>query len=186
MSNLLSRDGTAILFEDFFADEYFETLLELIDWQHESIRMFGKTHQVPRLTAYYGELPYKYSGVNHPATPLPSALTDLKRKIEAACDFDFNSVLCNQYRGGSDSMGYHRDNEPEMETACIASASFGQARNFKLRHRETREIVDVLLADRSLLLMLECQEHWEHAIPKTKRQVECRINLTFRRMRKAR
>jgi alkylated DNA repair dioxygenase AlkB len=79
-------------------------------------------------------------------------------------------------------MGWHRDNEPEIDPGCIASLSFGAARRFKLRHRGDRRVVDVELGDGSLLLMIDCQDRWEHALPKTSRPVGGRINLTFRRI----
>lgn len=179
---LLPHDGKARLLKEFVSGEYYSQLLSDIDWQEESIRMFGKEYTVPRLIAYYGDRPYRYAAIDHPAKPLPPLLDQLKNAVERAAGFSFNSVLCNYYRHGQDSMGYHRDNEPEIDTRCIGSLSFGATRRFKMRHRDTRETVTVDLSDGSLLLMLDCQDHWEHMIPKTKRAVAGRINLTFRMM----
>ncbi|NNE43162.1 MAG: alpha-ketoglutarate-dependent dioxygenase AlkB [Gemmatimonadetes bacterium] len=185
---LLPRDGQAVLHENFFRppafpDGLFDTLAAALEWRGETLRIFGKEHPVPRLVAYYGEFPYRYSGVTHPARPLPEVLRPLCAAAEEAAGFRFNSVLGNYYRDGQDSMGYHRDDEPEIDPACIASVSFGATRRFKLRHRESREVVTVELADGSLLLMNDCQTAWEHGVPKTRRALGGRINLTFRRMR---
>lgn len=145
--------------------------------------MFGRELPVPRRIAYYGAHPYRYSGLDHPARPMPDVLEDLRRRAASAAGVPFNSVLCNLYRDGRDSMGYHRDNEPEIDPHCIASVSLGATRRFRLRHRGTRETVTVDLADGSLLLMVDCQDQWEHAIPRTRRPVGERINLTFRVLR---
>ena len=177
---LLPRDGRAVLVERAFAPGLFEPLRQELDWQEEQIRLFGRVHTVPRLVAYYGEAGYTYAGAWHPPRPLPERLQTLKAQTEAIAGCAFNSVLCNFYRHGQDGMGYHRDDEPEIDTRCIASLSLGATRRFKLRHRETREVVTVDLEDGALLLMLDCQTHWEHALVKTKKPVGGRINLTFR------
>ena len=52
----------------------------------------------------------------------------------------FNSCLANLYRDGTDSMGFHSDDEPELgPEPTIASISLGARRRFVLRHRATRE-----------------------------------------------
>lgn len=179
---LLPGDGRAVLHERFLSPGLYDVLRGRLDWKEEHIRIFGKVRAVPRLVAFYGERAYAYSGIEHPARPMPEVLLELRAKAEAVADFAFNSVLCNCYRDGRDSMGYHRDDEPEIDPRCIASFSFGAARRFRLRHRRTRRVVDVDLRDGSLLLMVDCQEHWEHGLPKTARPVGGRINLTFRRI----
>ncbi|HMB71624.1 MAG TPA: alpha-ketoglutarate-dependent dioxygenase AlkB [bacterium] len=179
---LLPGDGSAVLHRRFLPPGSFEALRDEVDWSQEHVRVFGRTHPVPRLVAFYGEHPYTYSGTEHAARPLPELLLPLRARAEEAAGFQFNSVLCNLYRNGRDSMGWHRDNEPEIDPRCIASLSFGAARRFKLRHRGDGRVVNVELTDGSLLLMIDCQEHWEHALPKTTRPVNGRINLTFRRV----
>jgi alkylated DNA repair dioxygenase AlkB len=103
-------------------------------------------------------------------------------EIKQATDFPFNAVLANYYRDGNDSMGWHSDNEPEIDSVLIASATFGGKRMFKLRNRLTGQKIDIELLDSSLLLMCNMQNHWQHAIPKSKTRNAPRINLTFRRI----
>jgi alkylated DNA repair dioxygenase AlkB len=79
-------------------------------------------------------------------------------------------------------MGWHSDNEPEIDTGLIASATFGGKRIFKLRSRLTVQKIDLELFDSSLLLMHNMQKDWQHAIPKSKTRNAPRINLTFRRI----
>ncbi|MDZ7612976.1 MAG: alpha-ketoglutarate-dependent dioxygenase AlkB [Flavobacteriaceae bacterium] len=45
----------------------------------------------------------------------------------------------------------------------------------------TKQKVAIDLASGSLLIMKgTCQHHWVHALPKTKKVIQARINLTFR------
>lgn len=182
-TDLIAYDGRAVLYTWAVDADPYDALREELDWAQEEIRMFGKTHPVPRLVAYYGAHPYTYAGVAHPSRPMPAVLEPLREIAESKAEFSFNSVLGNYYRHGRDGMGYHRDNEPEIDPRCIASFSFGATRRFKLRHRTTREVVTVDLPGGSLLLMHDCQTHWDHALAKTRKPVGGRINLTFRQIR---
>jgi len=167
------------------ADRLLSLLRDELPWEVHRIRMFGRVVDSPRLSAWIGDADatYRYSGtrfVPHPWTPVLLALRD---RVAEACGTRFNSVLCNRYRDGNDSMGWHSDNEPELgREPVIASLSFGAARRFRLRHRTdpTRRL-DIDLESGSLLLMRGAtQENYRHDLPRTKRAVGERINLTFR------
>jgi alkylated DNA repair dioxygenase AlkB len=109
-------------------------------------------------------------------------LLEIKAKIEPIADVNFNSVLLNRYRNGSDSISWHTDAEKELGlNPIIASVNFGATRNFQLRHIETKEKIDIDLSHGCLLIMQgELQHFWQHQIPKTTKPVNERINLTFR------
>lgn len=167
------------------ANEIFQSLVQDIPWQQDDIRVFGKVHPQPRLTALFGNegKPYKYSNITmqpHPWNPL---LQKLKKQVEAAADTIFTTVLLNQYRDGKDSNGWHADNEKELGlNPVIASLSYGATRNFQLKHNNLKDQKLILLLEHgSLLLMKGSTQHfWKHQIPKTAKPVEPRINLTFR------
>jgi alkylated DNA repair dioxygenase AlkB len=95
--------------------------------------------------------------------------------------------LLNLYRDGDDSMGWHSDDEPELgERPVIASLSLGATRRFRMRHRRRKDLepVAIDLESGSLLIMQgDTQRFWKHQVPKTRRTVEPRINLTFRSIR---
>lgn len=62
-------DGEIWLVPNFMPAEkasfYYNSFLSNINWRQEEIKMYGKTHLVPRKTAWY-EYPdfnYKYSGI---------------------------------------------------------------------------------------------------------------------------
>ena len=91
-------------------------------------------------------------------------------------------MLLNRYRDGKDSISWHTDAEKELGlNPIIASVNFGVERTFQLRHMNTKERIDIVLKHGSLLIMKgELQHYWQHQIPKSKRVLDERINLTFR------
>lgn len=164
--------------------EYFRRLREEVEWHGEEIRIRGRSVPVPRLVAWYGDpgAVYRYSGVVHEPRPWILVFAELRCRIEAFTGRRFNSVLCNLYRDGKDSMGWHADDEPELgDRPFIASLSFGAERRFRIRHRKHHHTLDIPLQDGDLLLMGgELQRRWWHCVPKTVRPCDERINLTFR------
>jgi alkylated DNA repair dioxygenase AlkB len=172
-------------FKEAQAKEFFEKLYHEIPWQQDPITVFGKTHPQPRLTALFGNegKPYSYSNIvmqPHSWSPL---LTFIKNEVEEECKDYFTTVLLNLYRNGKDSNGWHADNEKELgQNPVIASVSFGAERNFHLQHNTIPDAkLKITLGNGSLLLMKgETQHFWKHQIPKTAKDVQPRINLTFR------
>ena len=173
------------------ADRLFDRLWRNLDWERREIVLFGRRMMQPRLVAWYGDpgAAYRYSGQTMQPRPWPRHLRSLREQIEARTGCAFNAVLANGYRDGSDSMGWHSDDEPELgPRPCIASLSLGAERTFLLRPRAPdgegkRPSVRRVLEHGSLLVMRgDSQARYQHALPKTRRQVGRRINLTFRRV----
>lgn len=164
--------------------DVFARLLAETDWREETVVIYGKRHLQPRLSAWYGEKAYAYSGLRLQPTPFTPLLLTLRDAVEAATGHAFNSVLLNYYRNERDSMGLHSDDEPELgPRPAIASLSFGEARTFILKHKHTRQTVRVPLTDGSLLLMAgDTQQYWLHGINKMTKSLQERINLTFRKI----
>ena len=107
----------------------------------------------------------------------------IKKAAEAQCGKQLNSALLNYYRDGSDSMGWHSDDEKELSgSPVIASASFGATRVFQFNHKQQKKAkVSVALGNGSLLIMQgQTQHHWLHQVPKTALDPGPRINITFR------
>jgi len=163
----------------------FTVLSALIPWRQERIRLFGKEVDQPRLTAAFADpgVRYRYSGLTLEPEPWYPELLHIKNRAEQDARQRFNYVLCNLYRGGYDSMGFHADNEPELgKNPVIASVSLGVTRRFVLKHRRrSLPPVALELTDGSLLVMAgTTQHHWLHGVPRTRAPVGPRINLTFR------
>jgi alkylated DNA repair dioxygenase AlkB len=185
-------DGDAIVYPSFFpqaeADRLLQELLTTTAWRQESITLYGRPIEVPRLTAWYGDegTGYTYSGIVNEPQPWTPALLAVKRAVEVPAGVTFNSVLMNRYRTGRDSVAWHSDDEKEFgENPVIASASFGGTRTFQLRHKKRKNLkASVELTHGSLLLMRGAtQHHWLHQVPKTAKEVAERVNLTFRVVR---
>ncbi|WP_298897491.1 alpha-ketoglutarate-dependent dioxygenase AlkB [uncultured Psychroserpens sp.] len=187
---IIKRPNAELIYiEGFYnsdiANRYFEVLKNTIKWQQDSITIFGKTHQQPRLTALYANnhSTYSYSGITMKPHQFSSELSEIKADIEQEIKHQFTTVLLNLYRNGNDSNGWHADNEKELgKNPIIASVSFGEMRPFHFKHRYIKEERHKLnLHHGSLLVMKgEMQHFWLHQIAKTKKTIGERINLTFR------
>ncbi len=182
-------DAEIIYYPQFYdkeqADIIFAELVKDIPWQQDEIRVYGKIHPQPRLTALFGNegKPYSYSNITMQPHPWNSLLQKLKTEIERVSDTIFTTVLLNQYRDGKDSNGWHADNEKELGTnPVIASLSFGAERTFQLKHNLDKDLKkNIVLQHGSLMLMKGTTQHfWKHQIPKTAKPVDARVNLTFR------
>lgn len=188
--NLLPRDGTLSYHPEIYlpeaSEEIFTGLKNSINWRQDNITIFGKTHPQPRLTAWYGDRSYSYSGITMNPSPWSPLLLEIKDKVEQISGHIFNSLLVNYYRNGSDHVSWHADDEKELgPNPLIASVSFGEIRRFQLKHRSDKDIemITLDLEPGSLLIMGgSIQRHWVHRIAKTSRPKEGRINLTFRQI----
>ena len=173
------------LFNPEQSELFYNTLLKEISWRADKVRIFGKWIDQPRLTALYAmnSRPYTYSGLTlhpHPFTP---TLERIMKILQTETRHTFSSCLLNLYRDGKDSNGWHADDEKELgPNPVIASVSFGQARSFHFRHKREKSLrKKIILENGSLLLMKgETQHHWQHQLPKSKKEMKPRINLTFR------
>lgn len=184
-------EAEVFLYPDFFpkadADRLHEQLVETTEWRQDSMKMFGQSKPLPRLTAWYGDpgTRYVYSGIVNEPLPWTAALAEVKDAAEAASGVAFNGVLLNRYRTGRDSMGWHADDEPEFgDEPVIASVSFGGSRTFQLKHKRRKELkASAELTHGSLLVMRGgTQANWLHQVPKTAKSVGERLNLMFRRI----
>jgi alkylated DNA repair dioxygenase AlkB len=183
------RDADIRYYPCFFAQEiaerYFQMLLAETAWEQRTLVVFGKQHLEPRLTAWYGDegASFSYSGTTRHPNPWTQLLREIKQCVEHAAGVCYNSVLINQYRNGNDSVSWHSDDESSLgHNPSIASVSLGAVRSFHLRHRQDKQFRHTLdLAHGSLLVMQgPTQHYWHHQVPKIRRAVGPRINLTFR------
>ncbi len=199
MSNLLlpldaARVATAqgfVYYPNFLESSHAGRLLELfwseLQWQHQTIHLYGQPFKQPRLSCWYGDpgTHYSYSGLNLDPLPWHRRLLDLKSQLENELQTSFNSMLANAYRDGSDSMGWHTDDEEELGSQpVIASISLGECRRFLIRPNNGRASIRMDLDHGSLLVMQgNSQREYKHALPKSRRMMNLRINLTYRMVR---
>jgi alkylated DNA repair dioxygenase AlkB len=185
---VLNRDGRVDYYgkitTNVEANLYFEILLQNIVWKNDEAIILGKHIITKRKTAWYGDSDYlyTYSNTTRRALPWTSELRDLKQLAEKLTETKFNSCLLNLYHDGNEGLAWHSDDEKVLRrNGTIASLSFGAERKFSLKHKKTKQTISIVLEHGSLLVMKdETQVYWLHSLPKTKKIVMPRINLTFR------
>jgi len=188
IKNWLPQDGIVNYYGKLIsqkdANNYFEKLLNSIEWRNDELVIFGKKIITKRKVAWYGEKPfeYSYSNTTKYALPWTKELLELKTAIEKETGETFNSCLLNLYHNGDEGMAWHSDGETELKKdGAIASLSFGAERKFGFKHKQTNHKVELILEHGSMLVMKDTtQTHWLHRLPPTKKVKTPRINLTFR------
>ncbi|WP_207424580.1 alpha-ketoglutarate-dependent dioxygenase AlkB family protein [Desertivirga brevis] len=186
--NYLPQDGTVKYLGKIFkreeADHYLKHLLNLIEWKNDEAIIFGKIIHTKRKVAWYGDTSFSYTYSNSTKTALPwtKELLELKSIVEEETGEQFNSCLLNLYHNGDEGMAWHSDAEKDLKrNGTIASLSLGAERKFAFKHKETKEVVSLILEHGSLLIMAgTTQTHWLHRLPPSTRIKTARVNLTFR------
>ena len=189
-ANLLHKDGTAHYYGKIMpykeANRYFDLLLKNILWKNDEAIILGKHIITKRKVAWYGnsDYLYTYSNATKQALTWTKELLELKRIIEQITEARFNSCLLNLYHNGTEGLGWHSDDERSIgKNTPIASLSFGAERKFSFKHKQTKQMVSLVLEHGSLLVMKDAtQMNWLHSLPKSNKITQARINLTFRTM----
>jgi alkylated DNA repair dioxygenase AlkB len=188
--NLLPKDGRVHyqpgIFDGASCIHLLSSLQNSLLWESDQLLMFGRTIITRRKVAWVGDLgcSYTYSGIQkHPQAWTPELLL-IKAKLEELTQSEFNSCLLNLYYDGSDGMGWHSDDEKELDAkAPIVSFSIGAVRKFAFRHKKDKTTLSLFLENGSLLVMhTPTQQYWQHSLLKTKIVTAPRINLTFRKI----
>jgi len=190
VTNLLPYDGEANYYGRVMtvseANNYLDSLLDTIAWKNDEAVIFGKHIITKRKVAWYADMDYSYtySNTTKQALPWTKELLELKTLTEKLTGEHFNSCLLNLYHNGDEGMAWHSDDEKALgKDTSIASLSFGAERKFALKHRATKEGTSLILENGSLLVMRgTTQTHWMHSLPKSKKILTPRVNLTFRTM----
>ncbi|MEX2483073.1 MAG: alpha-ketoglutarate-dependent dioxygenase AlkB [Brumimicrobium sp.] len=183
-------NGWLIWVPDFLvkieSDDLHDYFLKELSWQGGKVKLFGRTFEIPRKQVMFTDegLHYGYSGKQLVSSDWDDEVLKIKKRIEQFSGFEFNACLANLYRDGQDSNGWHADDEKELgKNPIIASVSLGATRNFHLKHKIINERKNIELTHGSLLIMGgETQRYWKHQIPKTKKVIDARVNLTFRKV----
>jgi alkylated DNA repair dioxygenase AlkB len=155
----------------------FERLRDNAHWQSERRQMYDRVVDVPRLSCYLrGDVPW----------PDPF-LYDLKAALDEqyADELGEPFLTCGMayYRDGRDSVAWHGDTigRSSTEDTIIAIVSVGAARPFLLRPRGGGPSIKLDVGHGDLLVMGgSAQRTWEHAVPKTAKDVGPRISIQYR------
>ncbi|TSJ40273.1 alpha-ketoglutarate-dependent dioxygenase AlkB [Mucilaginibacter corticis] len=189
-TNLLPYDGIVNYYGKVMdiaeANKYLDILLDTIQWKNDEAIIFGRHIVTKRKVAWYGDAGYSYtySNTTKQALNWTKELLELKALAERLTGQEYNSCLLNLYHTGDEGMAWHSDDEKSLgKDTSIASLSFGAERKFALKHRVSKEPVSLILENGSLLVMKGAtQTNWLHSLPKSKKIITPRVNLTFRTM----
>jgi alkylated DNA repair dioxygenase AlkB len=155
------------------SDAVFDLLAATARWQQRTVKMWDNVVLEPRLTA----------GWSTDAEHAPSLLLEMCAMLSARYDIGFDRVWVNLYRDGRDSVAWHGDRHRHtMTKPMVATVSLGACRKFQLRRRGTSTIAHMLTPGVGDLVVMggDCQNDWEHTVPKTARQVGARMSVTIR------
>jgi len=180
----------ALYFAKDETKHYFTQLekeIEYLSNSASSVVVYGKEYNWPRMVAVYGDPGVKITFAKRTlgTTPWTPILLKIKKEVENIKNTKYNLVMVNKYVNGSHNMGFHADDEDEIDQSVpICSVSLGASRDFTfLPKRNNDDKLTIPLHDGTVLFMNEpTQKCWKHAIPKRLKVKTARINLTFRKI----
>lgn len=131
---------------------------------------------------------YKYSGQMIKSMPLATApiLQRLLPLLNASLSTNFNGILVNKYSSGEKYLSAHSDDESGLDKTgrkMVVGIAYGPGvRTFRIRNKQTKEIVLDFRHDSCTLIVMEgdFQKEFTHEIPVQKKVKEERISITFR------
>src|SRR5919199_4383584 len=95
-NNILNKDGTANYYGKILsseeANQYFNLLMQNIQWEKDEIIIFGKHVATKRKVAWYGNSEYLYTYSNTTKRAL-GRTKELKQIVEELAGTKFNSCL---------------------------------------------------------------------------------------------
>lgn len=160
------------------ADTLLGALLHDVPWRAERRQMYDAVVDVPRLLSFYGE------GEPLPHPILAQAREALSDHYAAELGERFVTAGLCLYRDGRDSVAWHGDRigRSTSEDTMVAILSVGSPRPLMLRPRDGgAATVRLPLGHGDLVVMGgSCQRTWDHAIPKTAKDVGPRISIQYR------
>ena len=188
--NLLPKDGFVRYYPEFITGleslNLLNRLQKSLQWEADQLMIFGRLITTRRKVAWIGDpkCTYTYSGMKKQPQSWTPELLIVKRLVEDLAHAKFNSCLLNFYHDGEDGMGWHSDDEKELDPhSPIASLSLGSTRKFSFKHKKDQSTTSLFLENGSALIMHPpTQQFWQHALLKTKTIHSPRINLTFRKI----
>ena len=156
------------------ADDLLAGLLEALPWSQRRVQMFERELDEPRLTWWWSA----------DRGPLPvDRLESIRQILSDRYGLTFDTVGCNLYRDGHDSVAWHADRIGRVAyEPLVAIVSLGQPRRFLLRPLGGGASRGFLLGNGDLLVMGgACQHDWQHAVPKVA-HAGPRLSVTMRHL----
>jgi alkylated DNA repair dioxygenase AlkB len=155
------------------ADDVFSGLLAAMPWSSRRVVMYDRILPEPRLSAWW-------TSAATEQFPL-EICSEIRQLLSARYRREFDSIGCNYYRDGRDSVAWHGDKVPgAAQSPVVAIVSTGTRRPFLLRPTIGGHSIRFELGGGDLLVMGgRSQIDWQHCVPKVARSGP-RISVTFR------
>lgn len=145
----------------------------------------GNVMQVSRWFQSYG-MDYKFSGMNHIAKPIEHPfLKRIKKWVEAREKKEYKEILVNWYRGGTDWIDFHRDDEKAIVSGttiyCFTYCDPNGERDFVIKDKDGAVALSLRTPNNSLIAMGgDANKNYKHGVPVRKKQTGRRISITVR------
>lgn len=176
-------------FSDIRLRQLWKLAKEQIPWNRPKID--GKP--LPRSAAFMVapgcKCKYRYSGTRWPPHDFPEWFQSLTDEVMSFVGIDVpcpNSCNVNLYDDGTESVGWHSDNEPlfesQVQDCLIVSMSLGATRDFQIQQQwaDGRKMETISLSNGDLMTMEGLfQRYYSHRVPRSSCK-EARINFTWR------
>lgn len=151
-------------------DLLFDELEARLAWKAETMKMYDRTVDVPRLLASVSK-----TGAGQPM------IEQMRVALSARYGEEFVRTTAALYRDGKDSVAFHGDTTArDLDKALVATVSLGQPRRFLMKPTEGGESIAFPAGRGDLIVMGgTAQRTWRHGIPKVA-HAGPRIALMFR------
>lgn len=167
------------------ADHYFKYGSEELDLETEPlVKIFGRDCVCHRRVGFFSQTSsgYAFAGQISRTRGYPDGIRDLTLRVNDYIKTDFDSILVNHYRDGSDNIGAHSDDERGLSHGTVAVVSVGATRVLRIRTKsDKKRLIDIPMPHGSLLVMEgKAQKIWTHEVPTAKKIKEGRVSYTLR------
>ena len=150
--------------------------------EHKSNDKFGKG----RRSMYFSDESYTYSGTTRPANLGSKDLQRLIAKITKELGFQegyFDMILINEYKDGTQKIGFHTDNEPILNNKgklnpSVVTISFGDERTMILQGNN-KEYKIPMKSGMGLIMGKDGQINYKHGIDSENNKSK-RFSITLR------
>jgi len=192
-----NNKGGLFLFLKAFHHFTFEEVERHFPVHDARARSFPGTTEAHDSTAFSNDVSvYHYKRKKKPTYPLTpwhqmfiSFALDVLRCLPFP-KANFNLILTAKYNHGSDSIGYHSDDEVPDEKpilCCVFQQNLEEIRTVRFRPKCNRKhTIDVGLKHGDMYFMYggTFQNEWEHSVPKSKKLLGKRLCLSLRQLNK--
>ncbi len=159
------------------------------------VALSSRTHS-PQI-ALYGDCKYVFNAASKQMTPSPikqdSTLCKVLSIVSSKMGVSYNSILVTKYRDRNVGLGWHKDNEAEIDQSVpISTLSIGATRRFLISDSKDKtsrtQLYEKALAENSVLTMQSSLQNTHyHRLAEGRGSISSkrgvRLSLTFRRLK---